>query len=57
MFYVDSIFLHAVKVQTLVLVEVLEGAWVDGWVVDVVSVILFHSLFDNFFLLICFVEC
>jgi len=49
MFYVDSIFLHAVKVQTLALVEVLEGAWVDGWVVDVVSVILFHSLFDNFF--------
>jgi hypothetical protein len=43
MFYVDSIFfLHVDKVRTLELVEVLEGAWVDGWGVDVVSVIPFH---------------
>lgn len=44
MFYVDSIFFfHAVKVQTLALVEVLEGAWVDEWAVGAVLVILFHS--------------
>jgi hypothetical protein len=44
MFYVDPFFPHAVKVQTLALVEVFEGAWVDGWEVDVVLVTLSLSL-------------
>jgi hypothetical protein len=48
MFYVDSIFfLHVDKVRTLELVEVLEGAWVDGWGVDVVLVISFHNNNNN----------
>lgn len=34
-------FWHAVKVQTLALVEALEGVQGDGWVVDVVLVIFF----------------
>lgn len=42
---------HAGKVQTLAMVEVLEGAWVDGWGVDVASVIPFHYL-RFFFLLL-----
>jgi len=33
-------FWHAVKVQILALVEALEGVQGDGWVVDVVLVIL-----------------
>ena len=33
-------FWHAVKVQTLALVEALEGVQGDGWVVDVVLVIV-----------------
>lgn len=46
MFYTDTfVFLHAVRVQTLALVEVFEGAWVDGREVGVVLVILYLYLY------------
>jgi hypothetical protein len=54
MFYVDPFFPHAVKVQTLALVEVFEGAWVDGWEVDVVLVTLSLSLSPIHLSVICF---